>query len=196
MAVNLVKGQKIDLTKGNPGLSKITVGLGWDPNTETKGLLGGLFGKKQTIDCDASALLIDSNKKCMETIYFGHLKNKNNSIVHTGDNLTGDGDGDDEQILVDLNQVPNTVEKLVFIVNIYNAQSKKQHFGMIKNAYIRIVDNSNNKELIRYSLTDNYSNKTGLFTGEIYRHNNEWKFMAIGEGTLDTSVSEMVKRYR
>ena len=194
MAINLNKGQKVDLTKKNPGLSFITVGLGWDAaETEKKGFFSSIF---RNIDCDASVILLDKNEKKVETICFSHLRNSNRSIIHTGDNLTGDGDGDDEQIRVDLKKVPSNIEKLVFIVNIFSARRKKQHFGMIKNAFIRLVDESTNKEILRYSLTDDYSNKTALFVSEIYREQEEWKFLATGEGTTDNSIREMEKRYR
>ena len=198
MAVNLVKGQKIDLTKGNPGLSNIMVGLGWDPIKKSGGLLGGLFNSvnNQNIDCDASVILLDANQKYKEVVYFGNLNSSNKSVTHTGDNITGDGDGDDEQILVDLNKIPSDINRLIFVVNIYKAKERKQHFGLIANAFIRIVDQTGRKELLRFNLTDDYSNMTALFAGELYRHNSEWKFAAIGEGTTDNSLTEMVKRYR
>lgn len=128
-------------------------------------------------------------------IYFGNLKSADNSVRHSGDNLTGDGDGDDEQIVVDLKSISPSVHKLVFVVNIYSCVSRKQDFGMIQNAFIRLVDNSNNEEMIHFNLTDNYSGLTSLFVGEIYRHNGEWKFNAIGDGTKDTSISEIANKY-
>lgn len=201
MAINLQKGQKISLTKDNAGLSKIMVGLGWDPVEQGgKGLFGGLFkGGTPNIDCDASVFVLDSSDKITnknDIIYFGNLTHKSGSICHMGDNLTGDGDGDDEQIMVELSRVPKDVSKLVFVVNIYDCVKRKQHFGMIRNAFIRIVNLSNNQELVRYNLSDDYSNKTALFVGELYRHNEEWKFGATGEGDTATSISEMLTRYR
>ena len=200
MGINLTKGQRIDLTKGNAGLSQIMVGLGWDAaQNKSGGILGGLFGSKAAdIDCDASVLMLNENGKFsrkQDLIYFGNLKSTCGSVVHTGDNLTGDGDGDDEQIIVDLNKVPSTIHKLVFVVNIYDCIKRKQDFGLIKNAFIRIVNGSTSQEIIRYNLSDEYMGKTTLIVGELYRHNAEWKFAAIGEGTHDSSLSEIVKRY-
>jgi stress response protein SCP2 len=202
MAINLQKGQRVDLTKGNPGLSKIMVGLGWDPVQSGKGggLLGGLFGggAGANVDCDASVIMLGANDKLQsnkDVIYFGNLRSNDGSIQHSGDNLTGDGDGDDEQIMIDLSRIPSTVQKLVFVVNIYDCVKRKQHFGMIQNAFIRIVNPSSNQELLHYNLTDNYSGLTCLVTGEIYRHGNEWKFAAIGSGTNAASLSEVVRSY-
>lgn len=201
MGISLQKGQRVDLTKGNAGLSNIMVGLGWDPVERSGGgLLGGLFGSKGAdIDCDASVIMLDSNEKMTRKdhlVYFGNLRSKCGSVVHTGDNLTGDGDGDDEQLLIDLNRVPSEIHKLVFVVNIYDCIRRKQDFGLIQNAFIRVVNGSNNQELIRFNLTDNYAGKTTLVVGEIYRNGSEWKFAAIGEGTNEASLSEIVKRYK
>ncbi len=201
MGISLQKGQRVDLTKGNAGLSKIMVGLGWDPVEKSGGgLLGGLFGSKGAeVDCDASVIMLDSNEKMAkkeDLIYFGNLKSKCGSVVHTGDNLTGDGDGDDEQLIIELDRVPADIQKLVFVVNIYDCVRRKQDFGLIKNAFIRVVNGSDNQELIRFSLTDSYAGKTTLVVGEIYRSGAEWKFAAIGEGTNEASLSEIVKRYK
>ncbi|MFK9093359.1 TerD family protein [Bacillus salipaludis] len=202
MAINLQKGQRVDLTKGNPGLSKILVGLGWDPvqSSGGGGLFGGLFGGggAANIDCDASVIMLGANDKLQnnkDVVYFGNLKSNDGSVQHSGDNLTGDGDGDDEQIMVDLSRVPSHIQKLVFVVNIYDCIKRKQHFGMIQNAFIRIVNPSNNQELIHYNLSDNYGGLTCLVTGELYRHGNEWKFAAIGSGTNAASLSEVVRSY-
>ncbi|GAB6087421.1 TerD family protein [Alkaliphilus crotonatoxidans] len=201
MAINLQKGQKIDLTKGNAGLTEILVGLGWDPvsQSSSSGFLGKLFSSPPpNIDCDASVLMLDGNDKLIgkkNLIYFGNLQSSCGSVRHTGDNLTGDGDGDDEEIIVNLPLVPSNIKKLVFVVNIYDCVSRKQHFGMIQNAYIRVVNRSNRQEMVRFNLTDDYSGKTALFVGEIYRHENEWKFAAIGQGTQDASLSEIIRRY-
>lgn len=201
MGINLQKGQRISLTKENPGLKKTMVGLGWDAvKQSSKGLLGGLFASKQAdIDCDASVLMLDGNDKLVgkdNLIYFGNLKSKCGSVQHMGDNLTGDGDGDDEQIMVDLSSIPQNIMKLVFVVNIYAAAQRKQHFGMIQNAFIRLVNISDNKEMFRFNLTEEYSGKTGLFAGEIYRNNGEWKFIAVGEGDSSSGLGEMVKKYQ
>jgi len=202
MAINLQKGQRVDLTKSNPGLSKIMVGLGWDPvkNAGGGGMFGGLFGGGggANIDCDASVIMLGANDRLQnnkDVIYFGNLRSNDGSVQHSGDNLTGDGDGDDEQIMVDLSKVPSNIQKLVFVVNIYDCIKRKQHFGMIQNAFIRIVNPSNNQELIHYNLSDNYSGSTCLVTGEIYRHGNDWKFAAIGSGTNSASLSEVVRSY-
>ncbi|MEH7125382.1 TerD family protein [Bacillus sp. JJ1773] len=201
MAINLQKGQRVDLTKGNPGLSKIVVGLGWDPvQSRGGGLLGSLFGGGggANIDCDASVIMLGENDKIRnnsDVIYFGNLKSNDGSVQHTGDNLTGDGDGDDEQILIDLSRVPAQVHKLVFVVNIYDCVKRKQHFGMIQNAFIRIVNSANGQEMIHYNLTDDYSGKTCLVVGEIYRHGADWKFAAVGTGTSSPGLADVVRSY-
>ncbi|MEH7117083.1 TerD family protein [Neobacillus vireti] len=203
MAINLQKGQRVDLTKGNPGLTKIMVGLGWDPVQSAGGgkLFGGLFGgggNNANVDCDASVIMLGANDKLQnnkDVIYFGNLRSNDGSVQHSGDNLTGAGDGDDEQVMIDLSRVPANIQKLVFVVNIYDCVKRKQHFGMIQNAFIRVVNPNTNQELLHYNLTDNYSGLTCLVTGEIYRHDNEWKFAAIGSGTNAASLSEVVRSY-
>ncbi|WP_026563834.1 TerD family protein [Bacillus sp. UNC41MFS5] len=202
MAINLQKGQRVDLTKSNPGLSKIMVGLGWDPvqSGGGGGLFGGLFGGggAANVDCDASVIMLGANDKLQnnkDVIYFGNLRSNDGSVQHSGDNLTGDGDGDDEQVMIDLSRVPANIQKLVFVVNIYDCVKRKQHFGMLKNAFIRVVNPGNNQELLHYNLTDNYSGLTCLVTGEIYRHGNDWKFAAIGSGTNAASLSEVVRSF-
>jgi tellurium resistance protein TerD len=199
--INLQKGQKIDLTKGNDGLTKILVGLGWDEVSKPKsGGLRGLFGGgSAAIDCDASAILLDSQGKLTKKerlVYYGNLQSEDLSVRHSGDNLTGEGEGDDEQILVDLSKVQNDIHRIVFVVNIYDCTKRKQDFGLIANAFIRVVNPVGNQELCRFNLTDNYTGKTSLVVAEVYRHNNEWKFGAIGEGTNDASLSELIRRYR
>lgn len=205
--INLQKGQKIDLTKGNPGLSKIMVGLGWDEVAGKPksggGILGSLFGgggsSSAAIDCDASAILLDAQDKLTSKdrlVYFGNLQSGDKSVKHSGDNLTGAGEGDDEQINVELSNVPSNVQKIVFVVNIYDCVKRKQDFGLIANAFIRVVNPVTNQEFCRYNLTDSYAGKTSLVVAEVYRHNNEWKFAAIGEGTNDASLSELVRRYQ
>lgn len=198
MAISLEKGQRIDLTKGKSGLSKLLVGLGWDPVSSGGGFFGKLFGGGGAdIDCDASVLMLENDKMTdsKNVIYFGNLKSRCGGVVHTGDNLTGDGDGDDEQILVDLAKVPADVNKLVFVVNIYDCVRRKQDFGMIQNAFIRVVDQANREELVTYNLRDNYSGRTSLIAAEIYRQDGEWKFAAVGEGTNDTKIGDIVNRY-
>lgn len=195
MGINLQKGQRIDLTKGT-SISRVLVGLGWDP--VKPGLLRGLFNNVN-IDCDASVLMLDANGKITRKehiVYFGNLKSPCNSVVHSGDNLTGQGEGDDEQINVDLSRVPADVQKLVFVVNIYDCAARKQDFGMIQNAFIRVVNPQNNEEILKYSLTDNYAGKTALTVGEMYRYQTDWKFAAIGEGTNDFGLKDIVMRYQ
>ena len=196
MSVNLQKGQKVDLTKGNASLKTIVVRLGWDAVPVKK---GGLFAPKpQPIDCDASALVCGAGGKLSgnnNIVYFGNLKHSSGSVIHTGDNLTGDGDGDDEQIIVQLANVPQNYEKIVFVVNIYQAVQRKQHFGMIQNCFIRIFDADTKKELCKYVLSENYDNMTTMIPGEVYRNNVEWKFNALGQATTDPGLGEVVKRY-
>lgn len=200
MSINLLKGQKIDLTKGSKNLTKLMVGLGWDPvKTESSGFLGSLFGSStNNIDCDASVLMLNEQGKLPSqnhVVYFGNLSSACESVKHAGDNLTGEGEGDDEQISISLDRVPSSVHKLLFIVNIYDCENRKQEFGMIQNAYIRIQDASTGSELLKFNLTDNFKGLTSLVTGEIYRHNNEWKFNAIGDGTKDKSLSSILSKY-
>ncbi|MEG0470877.1 MAG: TerD family protein [Solibacillus sp.] len=204
MTINLQKGQRVDLTKGNTGLNKIRVGLGWDPvqQKSSGGLFGGLFGgggsKGANVDCDSSVILLKGDRLAAkeDVIYFGNLKGANGAVAHSGDNLTGAGEGDDEQVVVELKSVPADYNRLIFVVNIYEAAQRKQHFGMIQNAFIRVVDESTNQELLKYNLTENYSDQTTLITGEIYRHENEWKFAALGTGTQDNSIGEVVRKYQ
>ena len=176
MAVSLSKGQKVDLTKGNPGLSKIIVGLGWDTNKYDGGA---------DFDLDAAAFLLAANGKVAsdsDFVFYGNLKHCSGGVEHMGDNLTGVGDGDDEQIKVNLAAVPASVDKIGFTVTIYEAESRKQNFGQVSNAYIRIVDETSNAELIRYDLGEDFSVETAVVVGELYRNNGEWKFNAIGSG--------------
>lgn len=196
MSVNLTKGQRVDLTKpGDAGLKKVIVGLGWDEVEQKR----GLFGKKpEDIDCDASAILISTGGKLTsndDVVFYHNLNHKSGAVNHQGDNLTGKGDGDDEQIIVDLPDIPQNYEKIVFTVTIYQARERGQSFGMIKNAFIRIVDASNGSELFRYNLTENFEGRTALVFGELYRRNGGWKFSAIGEATNDNGISEMARRF-
>ncbi len=201
MAVSLQKGQRVNLSKDGAGLAKIMVGLGWDQAKQSsgkKGILGGLLGKSgsEEIDCDASVFLLGANDKFEakeNLIYFGNLTSKCGNVVHQGDNLTGEGEGDDEQIMIDLSNMPESVHKLSFVVTIYNCKQRKQHFGMIENAFIRVVNLSGNNDLVRFDLAEEYSGKTSLIVAEIYRHGNEWKFAAVGQGSNATSLEELRK---
>lgn len=195
MSVSLTKGQKVSLSKERAGLSRVVVGLGWDEAQPAK---RGLFAPKpQSIDCDASAIMLQNGKLVykQDLIYFGNLRHPSGTVLHMGDNLTGAGDGDDEQIVIDLASVPAEYEKIVIVVNIYQAVQRKQHFGMIKNAFIRIVDEKSGTEICKYNLTDDYSGMTAMIFGEIYRYNGEWKFNAIGQGTKDPGLGELANRY-
>lgn len=195
MSISLQKGQKVSLSKENSSLSVVVIGLGWDEAQEKKGFFASL--KSNPIDCDASAFLLKNGKLVdnSDIIYFGNLQHKSGTVKHMGDNLTGEGDGDDEQIVVDLSRVPNEYDKIVVVVNIYQADKRNQHFGMIQNAFIRIVDGKTNKEMCKYNLTENYQGMTAMVFGEVYRHNGEWKFNAMGQGTKDLSIGELAKRF-
>lgn len=176
MPINLTKGQKVDLTKGNPGLKNIMVGLGWDVNA---------FDSGNDFDLDAAAFLLGDSGKCpteKEFIFYGNLKHPSEAVEHMGDNLTGEGEGDDEQIMVDLTKIPPNVTKIAFTVTIYDADIRRQNFGQVSNAYIRIVDEATNTELIHYDLGEDFSIETAVVVGELYKHGSEWKFNAIGSG--------------
>ena len=176
MAVNLSKGQKVDLTKGNPGLSKLLVGLGWDTNRYDGGY---------DFDLDAAAFMLTAREKVgndQDFIFYGNLEHASGAVQHMGDNLTGEGEGDDEQIKVDLSLVPANIERIAFTVTIYDADVRRQNFGQVSNAFIRIVDETNGRELIRYDLGEDFSIETAVVVGELYRHNADWRFNAIGSG--------------
>ena len=187
MSISLQKGQKVSLTKENAGLSQLLVGLGWDAAEQKRGFFG--LKKSADIDCDATAILLKDGKfrDNSDVVYFGNLSHKSGAVIHLGDNLTGEGEGDDEQIIIDLAKIPKEYDKIMIVVNIYSAVQRKQHFGMIRNAFIRIVDGKTNKELCKYDLTEEYPGMLAMIFGEIYRHNGEWKFGAIGQGTKYTS---------
>lgn len=213
MTINLTKGQKIDLTKNNSGLTVLRVGLGWEPNIEKQDDIKGksIFSvltrritegakivTRSNFDLDSSVFLVDANEKRVDTVYYGNLNGIGGCVKHHGDSLTGKGakGTDKENITIDLTKVPPNVNKLVFVVNIYECVSRNQHFGMVKDAFIHIDNANMGSELCRFNLTDDYSNKTALIVGEIYRYSGEWKFYAVGEGTRDASLSDMINRYR
>ena len=176
MPVNLKKGQKVSLTKDNPGLTKVVVGLGWDRNS---------FDTGGDFDLDAAAFLLGDSGRASSSsdfVFYGNLKHASGGVEHLGDNLTGVGDGDDEQIKVDLSKVPDTVTRIAFTVTIYEAEERRQNFGMVSNAFIRIVNEATGADLIRYDLGEDFSIETAIVVGEVYRHNGEWKFNAIGSG--------------
>jgi stress response protein SCP2 len=190
MAINLQKGQTINLEKDSFDLSSITIGLGWDVS-ETSG---------DNFDLDAFALLCDNNGKIKDfkedIVYYGHLKHSSDTVTHTGDNLTGEGEGDDEQIIVKLGKIPSTFDKIIFGANIYSAKSRNQHFGKVSNSFIRAVDN-NGKEIARFTLNGKeYSGKIGMIFGEVYRKDSGWKFRALGSPTEENGISEIAGLYR
>jgi len=176
MSVILSKGEKVDLTKGNPSFNKIMVGLGWDTNQ---------YDGEADFDLDASVFMLKANGKVgsdKDFVFYSNLSHESQSVVHTGDNRTGEGDGDDEVIKVDLSKVPADYTQLSVVVTIYEAEKRLQNFGMVSNAYIRLVDESTNEEILRYDLSEDFSTQTALVIGEIYKHNGEWKFKAVGSG--------------
>ena len=176
MSINLTKGQKVDLTKNNPGLKKIKVGLGWD----TKKYDGG-----QDFDLDSSAFLLDSAGKAQnekDFVFFNNLKHESGAVTHSGDNKTGLGEGDDEMMTVEFDKVPANISKINFVITIHEADIRKQNFGMVSNAFARVVDADTNTELVRYDLGEDFSIETAVIACEVYRHDGGWKFSAVGSG--------------
>ena len=220
MAINLQKGQTIDLRKNDRGenvydLSQVTIGLGWDVKQTKTGFFGKLLGgKEEEYDLDAIAFLLDSNDKVAnlgrtvskgsqqiglyegDIIFFNSLKHPSGQIWLTGDNRNGAGDGDDEQIIVRLNTLDEKYQKIVFLVTIYQGRQNNQHFGKVENAFIRAVD-AKGKEIAKFSLSGNESmnGKCSMVFSELYRHNGEWKFRAIGEANQTDSFVDLLKRY-
>ena len=176
MPISLKKGQKVSLTKENPGLKNVVVGIGWDINA---------FDTGGDFDLDAAAFCLTDSGKVSDQkdfVFYGNLTHPSGAIQHMGDNLTGAGDGDDEQIKIDLSKIPANITKIAFTVTIYEAEERRQNFGQVSNAYIRIVDEATNQELIRYDLGEDFSIETAVVVGELYKHNGDWKFNAIGSG--------------
>lgn len=189
MSVNLQKGQKISLSKEQPGLSKVIVGLGW---AQASGY------QSQDIDCDALAILLGQNYKSIATdvVFYNHLCHESNAVKHMGDNLTGgSGVSDDEQIVIDLSRIPSHIDRIVIAVTIYKAEEKSQHFGMISSAFIRLVNADSNKEICIYNLSENYYGATAMIFGELYKRDGEWRFNAVGQGNKDRSVVELAVKY-
>ena len=168
MAVSLTKGQKVDLTKGNPGLEKVIVGLGWDTNR---------YDGSADFDLDASAFLLNANGKVLrdeDFIFYNNLESETKAVIHTVDNRAGEGEGDDESILIDFSKVPVNIERIAITVTIHDAAERHQNFGQVSNAFIRIVNESNNEEILRYDLAEDFSIETVLVIAELYKHNGEW----------------------
>jgi tellurium resistance protein TerD len=175
MAISLQKGQNVSLTKEAPGLKEVTFGLGWDARSTD----GADF------DLDASALILGENNKVLSDkhfVFYNNVQDPSGVVVHTGDNRTGEGEGDDEQIIVSVATLPTEVKKVVFVATIHEAEARKQNFGQVSNAYIRAVNNEGDKEITRYDLSEDASIETAMIFGELYRHGEEWKFKAVGQG--------------
>ncbi|MCI8477971.1 MAG: TerD family protein [Oscillospiraceae bacterium] len=201
MAISLQKGQKIDLRKKDGSqLSQMTVGLGWKEVKKAGGLLG-IFKSKVDVDIDASVLMLGADGKIPskeEIIFFNHKDHPTGCVHHCGDNLVGgkmDGMDDSEQIQVDLTRVPQGIERIVFVVNIYDCVARKQHFGMVENAYIRILDQGAKETVASYNLTEDYGGKTSMIVGELYRSGGEWKFSAIGQPGYEPGIADIVRLY-
>lgn len=175
MAISLTKGQNVSLSKTDPSLKNVLVGLGWDARS-TDG---------QDFDLDASVFMATENGKVPSDrhfIFYNQLVSPCGGVEHTGDNLTGDGDGDDESVIVHLDKVESNIKSLFIIVTIHDAEARRQNFGQVSNAFVRIINNDNSDEIVRFDLSEDYSTETAMVFGEIYRHNGEWKFRAIGQG--------------
>lgn len=176
MSISLVKGQKIDLTKGNVGLKKVVFGLGWDVNR---------YDGNADFDLDVSAFFTDASGKVTserDFVFYGQPQHPSEALIYSGDNQTGIGSGDDETMTVDLNKIPSNIEKISFTATIYDAENRLQNFGMVDNSYIRAYDADTNEELFNYELNEDFSLETGIIAGELYRKNGEWKFNAVGSG--------------
>ncbi|QBD87932.1 TerD family protein [Clostridium tetani] len=188
MSINLKKGQKINLTKDNPGLNKAIIGLGWDTNKYSGGY---------EFDLDASAFLVGNNGKVnddLNFVFYNNLQDPSGAVVHTGDNRTGDGDGDDEQIIIDFSKVPSDIDKIAITVTIHEAQERGQNFGQVSNAFVRIVNEETDVEILRYDLSEDFSIETALVFCELYRNNGDWKFSAIGSG-FSGGLEALCKNY-
>ena len=175
MALSLSKGGNLSLSKEAPGMTKVLVGLGWDARS-TDG---------QDFDLDASAFLLKADGKVRadsDFIFYNQLKSTDGSVEHTGDNRTGEGDGDDEAIKIDLSKVPAEIDKIAITVTIHEADARKQNFGQVRNAFIRLVNQDNNNEVVRYDLAEDASTETAMIFAELYRNGSEWKFRAVGQG--------------
>ena len=176
MAIVLKKGQKVDLTKGNPGLNNIKAGLGWDVNK---------YDGQSEFDLDVSVFMCDATDKVAsdgDFIFYNNPKHSSESVTYCGDNRTGEGEGDDEEVKMDLSKIPANIEKIAFAVTIHEAATRNQNFGQVSNSYIRILNEENGEELIRYDLGEDYSIETAVVVGELYRQGSDWKFQAIGSG--------------
>lgn len=197
MTINLEKGQRISLKKEAPKLEQLMCGLGWDVAQKK----GGFFSQltQQNFDLDSSVLCLNARDKissAQDVIYFGNLRHSSNGIIHQGDNLTGKGEGDDEQILINLKLIPSNINKLVFIVNIYEAMSRKQDFSQVSNAFVRLVNLTNRQEIARYTLSGmGFNGKTGMIMADITRKEDDWEVTAKGDGISVKNLSDIVQSY-
>lgn len=175
MAISLSKGGNVSLSKEDPNLKKVIVGLGWDVRATD----GAAY------DLDASVFIVNEQNKVRsdsDFIFYNNLRSSDGSVEHTGDNLTGEGEGDDEQVKVDLEKIPSEVNKLVFSVTIHDAETRRQSFGQVSGAFIRVINGESNNEIVRYDLSEDASTETAMLFGEVYRNKGEWKFRAVGQG--------------
>lgn len=176
MTISLSKGQRVDLTKTNPGLTKAIIGLGWDTNKYSGG---------EDFDLDASAFLADSNGKVvneLDFVFYNNLKSQDGGVEHTGDNRTGEGEGDDEQIVINFPKLSSHIERIGIAVTIHDAEARNQNFGQVSNAFVRVVNHETNEEILRYDLGEDFSVETAVVVCELYKHQGEWKFNAVGSG--------------
>lgn len=188
MGINLSKGERINLSKEAPSLKKVGVGLGWDTNSSDTGA---------DFDLDASVFMLGANGKIpteKHFIFYNNLTSPDGAIKHTGDNLTGDGDGDDETINVELSKVDGTINDLVFVVTIHEAEKRKQNFGQVRNAFIRLYDRDTNKEIAKYDLEEDFSKETAIEFGKLYKKDNQWRFQAVGQG-YNAGLQGFVDKY-
>lgn len=183
MSLSLVKGQKLQLAKEGSGFTDVTFGLGWDTNK---------YDGNEKFDLDVGAFFLDQNGKVtgeQDFIFYNQPAHPSGAVTYSGDNQTGDGDGDDETIKVDLMKVPDNINRIAFVVTIYDAENRLQNFGMVSNSYIRAINNATGEEIFKYELDEDFSTETGIIVGELYRRNNEWKFNAVGAGKQGGLVS-------
>ena len=183
MAINLQKGQRENITS-----QKFTIGLGWDTNNSSTG---------QDFDLDASVFILGDNGKLLSDshfVFYNNLRSPNDAVMHTGDNLTGDGDGDDEQVIVDLSKIDSSASEIIVVVTIHDASARNQNFGQVRNSFVRIIDNASNQELLHYELEEDFSIETAVEFGRIYKRNNEWKFEAVGTG-MKGGLQDYLNKY-
>lgn len=188
MAIQLSKGQRIDLTKNDPALQRTIIGLGWDVK---------YFDGGQDFDLDASAFILNEHGKCrhdLDFIFYNNLQSADGSVIHTGDNRTGEGDGDDEQIKVDFSKIPADVHRIAITVTIHDAEGRRQNFGQVSNAFVRLVNEDTNEEILRFDLGEDFSIETAVVFCELYRQNGDWKFNAVGSG-YQGGLAALVRAY-